>query len=249
MASVKRVTVVKEDTRERLTGAQVKLRLECNERKMLALIEQGKLTRNVDDDGHSFFYADEIEELIESGGAPINKRDAFIDAQTRSLDKANGFIANLLDLVVKPIQASLEALSKENESLRAEKQRIEEHSLEVHQAYFEMQKTLMLAEVDAEREKANAQLKKDALEILRAQMPAIMQSLVSKRLVDSLETMQLQAILEADMLNKEQTGLVRSVLERRAHEAKKKAGHNEKGNGKDRVAGSSDPPRGSGSSA
>lgn len=199
-----------------ITKEQAKIRLDCSARTLNRLVAEGELTLVTDDSGNEWLDADEVTELKETGGHKPAKRDKTVEQLSKSLKDANDAIHRLIGLVTEPIRQTQETLLRENESLRQERHKTQELYNETQMAYFELMKVQLEAEAEAVKEEANKQMREEGLAMLRDKVvPMIADNMASKKLVSSIDDVQLEALIEGGILDARQTQLVALELQRR----------------------------------
>ena len=218
-----------------ITKEQAKIRLDCSARTLNRLVAEGELSLVTDDSGNEWLDADEVAELKESGGHRPQKRDKTVEQLSKSLKDANDAIHKLIGLVTEPIRQTQETLLRENESLRQERHKTQELYNETQMAYFELMKVQLEAEAEAAKEEANKEMREQGLAMLRDKIvPMIADNMASKKLVSSIDDVQLEALIEGGILDARQTQLVALELQRRKkareshHERTKQQAGNEK---------------------
>lgn len=228
----------KKKEEKRLTKEQAKLRLECSTRTINRLIEDQHLTVSTDEEGFDWFDPEEVSEAGELAGQ--NKKDAFVDQQTRALKDSHDHIRQLVNAIIEPLQGSHEALLKENSSLRKRCADIEQESMDVHRAYGEIMRSTIEMEMTVAHEQAAARQRDEAISILKDQViPTITASFGARKFIENLSVIKIEALMETEgILDAEQIKTLRNELAKRerieakAKEKEKANANKENGNGK-----------------
>jgi hypothetical protein len=153
-------------------------------------------------------------------------RDYVLKWSLEALQAREDHINQLIKLSHEPAQETIKALLSENASLRQRAQEQEKTVAEVHELYGELLRQSMIAEVEAEKERAATRMKEEGFKMLQTQLvPKILEHMGAKKFIESFTNEQIEAFLDAGVGSPEQNEQLRAELNRRQQKERKGTTH------------------------
>ena len=185
-------------------------------RKQLSARIRDEVIEPVVIDGIRFFDPNHLSEFDLDSEDLMPDRDYVLKWSLEALQAREDHINQLIRLSHEPAQETIKALLSENASLRQRAQEQEKTVAEVHELYGELLRQSLVAEVDAEKERAATRMKEDAFKMLQTQLlPVVLSNLTAKRFIESFTDDQITAFIEAGVGSEEQNQQLHAELARR----------------------------------
>jgi hypothetical protein len=202
-----------------LTPAEVCKQLGISKRSLGREVNRGRLTVKAIE-GYRFFVPETVDALDET---PDNEGQAFVlDFALEALSNANEHVNKLVKLAHEPAQQTIEALLKENQSLRERVERQENTVAEVHTMYGELMRNTIVAEIEAEKERKRIEMQGEAFDLFKTQLlPMMLENMGGKKFLESFSNEQIDAALGSGVLTDSQEKTLKKVRAERSKKERK----------------------------
>lgn len=200
------------DLQELLPAHKAQKMLGYNLKQFETAIDNGDILPVENRNGARYFDPQDVVNLKKG-----NKKDheRVFSLTSKALSETQEHVRELIGLIVKPTQQTHEALLRENENLRKRVHELEGSMLEVHEMYGTLMRATIQSDLDAEQERQKMEMKTQAFEILKQQIPIITGSFAGMKLMQSLSVDQIEGLLQFKLVTDEQAMLLRKELQKR----------------------------------
>jgi len=183
-------------------------------------------------EGFSFFDPEMLKEVNPDSleGGEDDGRAYVLDWALAALEQSESHKDAMVKLSYEGPRSTIDALLKENQSLRDRCHRYDQTVAEMQLLYNQLLRETMLSGIEAEKEKNKLEMQKEAFDFLKTKLaPIMLDNLGASKFIESFSLDQIEAFIESGAATEAQSKALKKELEKRKAAQKKQAQQKEKG--------------------